>query len=130
MHKSVWRERIETIIVVTIITILVWLYAEGESVKTYQEPIRVKFVAAPGYDFRINPNMRTDTQGAVDVKLTYQASASQHQEFRQKIGHNTVHIPITKSGQVAVSIKDELINNSQISQLGLNIKQANPATIL
>lgn len=129
MHKSVWRERIETIIVVTIITALVWLYAEGESVRTYHESIRVKFVAAPGHNFRIDPNMRTDTQGDVDVQLTYRASAGQHQEFRQKTSHAAVRIPITQAGEHAIAIKDELINNSQISQLGLNIEQANPATV-
>jgi len=44
---KLWH-RLETIIVVTVITVLIWLYAEGENVQRYTRSVMVQFVPPPG----------------------------------------------------------------------------------
>ena len=131
MNKSALREAIETIVVVTLITVLVWLYAEGESVRTYKEEVRVKFVAPPAQNLLIKPmTSRTDTQGAIRVQVTFRASAHQHQEFREKTGHNNllkIAVPGPGDNQPIV-LKDALLQETPIGELGLNIEQTDPRT--
>ncbi len=42
-----WGQRIRTWLVVTLITLLVWLYAEGEAVTTKTMKFSVKFLPPP-----------------------------------------------------------------------------------
>lgn len=129
MKKSALREAIETGIVVTLITVLVWLYAEGESVRTYKEDVRVKFVAPPAQNLLIKPDSPTDNQGAIRVHVTFRASAHQRQEFRLKTIHNILKIPVSATpSQQTVVLKDALRQQTPIGELGLNIQQTDPQT--
>ncbi len=65
-----WKN-IETVTIVTLITLLVWIYAEVENVKEYQGTFTIELVAAPGQELHIAPSR------ARDVRVRYRCSASQ-----------------------------------------------------
>ena len=64
-------DKIETFCVVTLITCLVWLYAEGENLVQYSQPVRVRFVGPVGTDLAITP------RELINVDITFRASKSQ-----------------------------------------------------
>jgi hypothetical protein len=122
------KEKIETFIVVTIITVLVWMYAEGESVKTYSNQlIQIEFVAPQGKKLAIDP------QEIVRVLATFQATGGQFQVFED----------ITNRGPIQIEVGEDVVNDhitdtviisdalaqSDIGNVGLNLIETNPATI-
>jgi hypothetical protein len=65
---------IRTVIVVTIVTGLVWLYAEGESLKSYSVEADVSFVAP-------NANLQIKPDSARRVRITVKCSTSKKAEL-------------------------------------------------
>ena len=68
---------LQTLLVVTLVTVLVWLYAEGAIVKTYaRQRVRLVFVPQGAATLAIEPASTT-------VYVNFRGSSSQHQTFEQ-----------------------------------------------
>ena len=110
MTKGLLFERIETYFVVTVITVLIWMYAEGEIVDIHTETVRVGFVAKTGLDLSIVP------QHEVEVEITFEASNAKLDEIQQVIS-NSIQIEMAPApngtGQrepvdIAVRLNDQI----------------------
>jgi len=75
VKRSVWLERIETWLIVTAISVLTWLYAEGRNVKEHVVTLTVKLVAPSDSNLRV-------TQDRDQVSVTFEASAPQYEMLR------------------------------------------------
>lgn len=125
MAKSRGLERLETGVIVTVISVLVWLYAEGENVVTRQQPMLVRFVPPAGQELAIQP------QDAVEVVATIRASTGEMSRLDEAL-RDGVNIEVgPKSngdgGPQTVVLKDALAL-SELRTLGVNILDTDPPT--
>lgn len=119
-------EKLETILAVTIITILIWLYAEGENIKPYlNHSVQIKFVAPEGQDLAIEPHE------PVRIVMRFEASSGQYQ-YVQQLTKNTLEIVVTDklsdSPFQTVVLKD-ILAASKLGDLGIINIEATPATM-
>jgi len=129
------RDTLETLVLVTVITVLVWLYAEGEVVRTYREPVPVKFVAPPGQGpLMIDPESSGETGGVIEVEAIFRASAGQIQTITQSLREGPIEVPVEPPSEDAPDGVEQEINlrqalaNSRLGQLGVNIADTNPVS--
>jgi len=88
------RDRLETWLLTTVVAVLVWLYAEGEIVKTHGVELPVRFVAPPGQELVIDPDRATDAEGVMQVLVKVRASAGQMQDFRRRWDDQPIRIRV------------------------------------
>ncbi|XAL99111.1 hypothetical protein OT109_16205 [Phycisphaeraceae bacterium D3-23] len=117
-----------TVIMVTAISLLVWLYAEDANVKTYNnERVLIKFVASGEGEMLISPK-------AADILVTLTGSNGQFQQFRKNIGdQRIVEISVPLSPGLSnetrtIDLRDEL-ESSVLENLGLNLTAIGQETI-
>ncbi len=118
-------DKIETYIVVTVIAALIWLYAEGETVKTYEVPVQVQFVSPPGQDLLIEPS------AVVPVRMTIRSSASQYTLLKRMLDEEgPIRIPVedTQGVERMETLRDRLLSGP-IGDLSLTIETTDPASI-
>ncbi|MFI4859216.1 MAG: hypothetical protein ACIAXF_00905 [Phycisphaerales bacterium JB063] len=118
-----------TIIMVTAIAMLVWLYAEDANVKTYNnERVVIKFVPTGEGEMLIEPK-------AADILVTLTGSNGQFQQFRKAIGdQRVVEIPVALSpGETSetrsIDLRHELESSQALEDLGLNLTSLTQETI-
>jgi len=121
-----WWTRLETYLLVTVITGLIWLYAEGENVKQYEDqPMKVQFVAAPGERLLIEP------ADPVPISVTFSAATSRYQRVtamaQQPVRVELSHRPDDPT-QV-LSTRELLIQNTALPDLGVSIIRVRPESI-
>lgn len=123
------RERIETGIIVTLIAVMIWLYAEAENVKVYSEPVTVRLVPAPGKDLRLSPGE------PFRVFLSYKGSTGQNQamsqlisekEFTLEVGGKASEEPTDES----VNLRDYFTQLRAFTDLGVEIISSEPDTVI
>ncbi|MCC5829246.1 MAG: hypothetical protein JJU36_07340 [Phycisphaeraceae bacterium] len=95
-----WLKRSETAIIVTLITILVWLYAEGETIVQEQRTVRLQLVAAPGEELAIHP------REPQVVRMTFRCATSQLRRINQ-VTANPINVRVA-ANQESLSIRDAL----------------------
>lgn len=100
--KPNWLKKSETAIIVTLITMLVWLYAEGETIVQEQRTIRIQLIAPPGEELAIYP------REPQTVRLTFRCSAASLRRVNQ-LTAAPVMIPVG-AGQSLVQISSALQN--------------------
>jgi len=117
-----------TVVMVTVITLLVWLYAEDANVKTYNnERVFVRFVAPDDGEMIIDPPGAT-----VLVSLT--GSNGQFQQFQRRVDDKKVievPVPISpgqRSAAVSIDMGKEL-EEALLTNLGLNLTEMDPDII-
>ncbi len=106
---------VETIVIVTLVTILVWVYAEGENVQEHDNyGIRMRFVSPPGQNLAIEP------KGAVTIRLTLRCSASQLAKVNDRVASE---LPIElNAGQKTIDLKAAL--EEEFRQIGVEVVSA------
>ncbi|MEM1444616.1 MAG: hypothetical protein AAGF84_01045 [Planctomycetota bacterium] len=88
MKKRTWLDKIETWIVVTLITVLVWLYAEGAIVERHpNESITVRFTAAGGVPMQIEPDLQ-------QVTVTFRSNGPVYQQFQTLTNNQTIDLEV------------------------------------
>ena len=122
--KSIW-EKIQTYGTVTAVAILIWLYAEAETIDTYEnESIRVHFVAPEGELLIIDPQIQ---RVEMSIRCT-NAQKSHLAELREKGPIQVTMAPISNDQyERDVSLKEEL-QNSAVGKLG-EILRTEPTSI-
>ena len=117
-------ERIETWLVVTVIAVLVWLYAEGASVDSYSnQPVRVQFVpASAGEDLAIEPSE------PFTVLMDYRSSNSQRREVERLVSE-PIEYPVEfdpDSPESKMVVMAEVLRQSPVGAKGINILSVEP----
>ena len=117
-----------TLAMVTVITLLVWLYAEDANVKTYNnERVLIRFVSTGEGEVLIEP------EGAV-VFANLSGSNGQLQQFRRGIEDSPeILVPVAmrpgeSSASVVVDLRKEL-EEAVLADLGLNLTGLDNETI-
>ena len=120
-------QKVETFVVVTVVAMLVWLYAEGASTKDVSRaPVSVRFVAPDGRerDFAISPDQ------AISVAVSFRASSGQEQRFRELARDPievTVEPPAMGEPERTLVLADEL-SRAALAELGISNIVVDPPT--
>ncbi|MGB0767806.1 MAG: hypothetical protein ACPGYV_08855 [Phycisphaeraceae bacterium] len=117
--------QLATLLIVTAIALLVWLYAEDANIEPYTEQtIRLQFQAPEGIDGRVTPGE------PVTIRVDFDSSNGQFQQFdqaREEIV--TVVLPLDPTldlQTVEIDIRSQL-ESLVFSDLGINLTSVNPA---
>lgn len=118
--RETWLQRAETIVIVTVISVLVWLYAEGENVQTYTDKrVLVKLLPPPGRDLAIRPD-------TIDVRLNMRASAGEADRLDGIIRNGAVELEVGEEDNGKVLVLREALQDTVIGNIGLNITSTSP----
>ncbi len=128
MHQRTFIQKLETLVVVTVVAVLVWLYAEGASTKERsREPVSIRFVAPDGRerDFAVSPNQ------AVSASVSFKGSSGQVQKFLDLVRDPielTVEPPDSEQNTRTLVLADAMVRNADFAKLGLGSIAVEPAT--
>ncbi|MEM9416406.1 MAG: hypothetical protein AAGA29_13160 [Planctomycetota bacterium] len=118
-----------TVIMVTAISLLVWLYAEDANVKTYNnERVLLKFIPTGEGEMLIDPK-------AADILVSLSGSNGQFQQFLREIGDQRiveVSVPLSpglSSENRSIDLRSELEKSQALEDLGLNLTAIDEETI-
>ncbi len=128
MNTTSLRQKIETFIVVTLITVLVWLYAEGRNVATYaNEPVSVKFVSGDGEGLTISPD------NPQRVLVSFEGSNAMKQALEAATKDGPITLPVVEQPNASSSVQNiimkDALNDSILSDLGILVISTDPAVM-
>ncbi len=133
MKKGALLETLETVLVVTVITLLIWLYAEGETIQTQEREISIRFVApTPGLAITI-PNQEL---GTAEIKLpaTLLASSGDWDKIKEWVSSKTIEIEVNTLAngitdeEQTLNLRDAL-NNSPLADVRAFVKEVSPPSV-
>ncbi len=112
--------------IVTVVTLLVWLYAEDANIQEYTgQTVRVQFVLPEGSDGIIGP------AEPITIEVDFNGSNGQYQQFIQQT--RGVVIPITPTFDLSkdqhavdVELREQLEQYEGLSELGINLTRVSP----
>jgi len=110
-------ESAETYLIVTVITVMVWLYAEGENVRSYSGvTAQVKFVAPPGADLAITPGQPRS------VELSFRSSTGAYANLTRLIDAGPIELPVRANGDDPEQsiVLPQLLADTQLGSMGLS----------
>lgn len=132
MKQSSLLEVLETVLVVTVITALIWLYAEGETINTETKSVTVRLVApAAGQAVSVQGQESTEA-GEVEFKVeaTIQASRGNWQQIEERIRNEIiVSAPGNATTQALPINLREALNQSALADVNAFVKEVDPATV-
>lgn len=124
-------ERIKTISLVSIITLLVWVFAEAESLQRRDVRFTLQFVSDAASERAIQSD--ESFRGAITVGFSGSAGAFVPAEELSRAGPLSLAIgspgiPATP-GEYVVSLRDALRADPALRKLGLTVERVEPATV-
>ncbi|MBS0190166.1 MAG: hypothetical protein U0573_01430 [Phycisphaerales bacterium] len=129
-------DRIKTILLVSIVTLLVWIFAEAESLQRRELHFKVQFVSDAPTDRFIESDSSPDGQNSLKVYFSGSAAAlSQAEGFAAASDKNPVKLSIgnpaipATPGENVVELRDALRNVPQFAGLGLSIERVEPPSL-
>lgn len=125
-------ERLRMILIVSTITAVVWLFAEGESLTTRSETVRVQFVVGEANRGVLRVRVTDAFQGAVTLELT--GSQVGIEAARRALGASVELMPKDlgfpiADGEYQVDLASVLANTEQMVGSGVKIVSATPARV-
>ena len=125
--RSSFLDKIGTFFVVSLITVVIWLYAEGENLGEYTLPVMVKFVGPGGTEVAITP------RNAESIDVTFRASKSQLNDFNAAIDQGPILLeapPLSGNDLVQRTIDlDTALDQSALGTIGISIQNTDPPRI-
>lgn len=119
-------QRIQSYVIVTIISVLIWLYAESENVKQ-QKPLsfNIRFVAPPGQHLAIGPAV------VPQVTVTVRCATGQYAQLRtmQSQPIELVVEELPDNTQQLIDLHSRL-EDSPIGALGVSFVDIQPSTVV
>ncbi|MEM6457760.1 MAG: hypothetical protein AAF710_00035 [Planctomycetota bacterium] len=124
-------EAIQTFIVVSIISVLVWVYAENENVKVYpKESVLVRFVAPPRENLSIAPQER-------QVLVTIRGNTAQAQQFRELVKSQPIELTVSHDPTNPNDPADarhtvllaQRLAETELARLGVNLLEIDPPSL-
>lgn len=134
MKQGALLETLETILVVTVITALIWLYAEGETINTESKKIKVRFVPPTAGLVVTVPGQASTEFGvaATTVTATIQASRGDWAKVSEWVRNETVDIevqaPSADTEDQVINLR-EALNQSALADINAFVKEIDPATV-
>ncbi len=128
MKQSKLLEMLETVLVVTVITALIWLYAEGETIQTQSKKIKVRLVPpTAGLVVSIPGQPATETGiASVTVTASLQASRGDWPRINDWLRENEVDIevrtPTASTEEQTIDVRQEL-NESPLADINAFVKE-------
>lgn len=123
---------VETVVAVSLITALIWLYAEGENVKPYTLPMTVRFAAPQGRSIAVEP------EAAQSLRVTFRCAAAQLEEMRS-LASGVITLAVgDEAGQPdgpadeyerVVTLRDALARQTAIGRMGVQLVEVEPQGI-
>ncbi|MEX0655722.1 MAG: hypothetical protein WD534_08710 [Phycisphaeraceae bacterium] len=119
-------DKVQTGVIVSVIAVLVWLYAEGEAVQERPKQIEIQFVAAGSGPVGIDPSR------PFLIGVTFQASTGQMAQVEHLLSQGPVQIPVAPredaDSPMQTVVLREALERSMLGELGVNIRETSPAT--
>lgn len=120
------KTQLRTILLVSLVSLLIWLWAEGESLQTLAVTPRVVFVAERSdLELRTSPNwggtVRIRIQGS--TRAIHDAEAEMGAEIELRLGHPGVP---SEPGDQIVSLEEAIRQLPMVKSKGLNIIEVTP----
>ncbi|MFP4144606.1 MAG: hypothetical protein ACLFV3_05640 [Phycisphaeraceae bacterium] len=143
MDRKKLLRNLETWALVTVLAVLVWLYAEGEAVVEQREQVMIEFVAPSGRAMVIEPDADPDQpdrqpQNPVQVAIWLRGSRGQMEKVKALLEEEgPIEIPVAPGEaqnpenagrETTVVVRDQLLQ-SRLGEFGVNIEDAHPGTI-
>lgn len=123
MSRTSTLQKVETFLIVTLIALLVWLYADAQTVKKFTRvPVQIKLVPPPNEQLAIDPiTVRR-------VGVTFRASSSQKMQFDRLSSPLEVYIDASANGGSPTRTMDvaALLQHSELGELGISIEETDP----
>ena len=123
--------QLATLIIVTIVTLLVWLYAEDANIQAYTEQaVRVQFVLPDGVEGLLTPSE------PISVLVDFDGSNGQYQQFddaRNEVIKVILPIDQTQDLQtIDIDLRDQIEQTDRLMKFGINVTgvSVNPARSL
>jgi hypothetical protein len=134
MKKGTLLETLETVLVVSVIAALIWLYAEGETIRTEAKRVKVRFVAPTAGMVVSLPGQTSGIAGGavMDVQATLQASQADLPRIADWVRNNTVEIEVpapTSADEVRVVSLRDALNQSPLTNLNAFVKEVTPESV-
>lgn len=122
--SDLWH-RIETGVIVTFITVLIWLFAEGESVRTDSVAVTLRFVAPVGQTVAVSPRQE-------QIRLTYRSSTRQQQRFQERLREplDIIVEPDPERPLRSISLRDRLRSHPIVDGQGIELVTVDPEALL
>lgn len=117
--------KLSTFVIVTIVTVLVWLYAEDANIQEYtDQSLRVQFVLPEATEGLITP------AGPVTVRVDFNSSNGQYQQFLAQTRAQVIPIRLPFDTQadidtIEVDMRDQL-ERDVFRNLGINLTAVTP----
>lgn len=124
LHTSGWQKAM-TYALVTIITVLVWLYAEAENVKVHEEnAVEIVIVGAK------NQSIDIGRPQPLRVSVQFRCASGQISELRQ-LRQKPFHINVADmdAGEQSIELKARLSLVQRIADLGVAVESVDPSRI-
>ncbi|MEM1212047.1 MAG: hypothetical protein AAGI68_07080 [Planctomycetota bacterium] len=124
-------EAIQTFVVVSIISVLVWVYAENENVKVYpKESVLVRFVPPPRENLSIEPQER-------QVLVTIRGNTAQAQQFRELVKSQPIELTVAHDPTNPNDPTDarhtvllgQRLAETDLARLGVNLLEIDPPSL-
>lgn len=120
-------DKLGTFLMVIVVSVLVWLYAEDANVKPYTNyAVSIEFQAPAEGDMRITPNGER-------VLISFSGSNGQFQQLQERIRDRVLNYqlrfdPDDPTPQVEVDMR-QIIQDQLLQDLGINLTEVEPATV-
>ncbi len=122
------KQRITTVIVVSVVTLLIWLVAEGRTRSSETFPGRVQFVVASGdspADFAVSP-------AQIPVMISVSGPASAIREARSSLRSESLRIEVAaEHGRRELNDLTGLVSKlSEIRKMGIEVVSIDPTDVV
>lgn len=124
--RKIWQG-IRTVVVVTLVAGLVWLYAESENVRSHALDVEVQFVAPADRPLVIKPSE------PVRVRVIMRSAAGKFAEVERQVRSGPVRVVVRDKAdgrpQQIVSLREQLAASAPLSALGVTVTEVQPSMI-
>ena len=125
--KRGWLEKLETWVVVSVITVLVWLYAEGAIVERHpRETVSIEFVGPSGVPMQVEPDF-------AQTFVTFRSNGPVYQRFQSQTAR-PIRLEVEPSvgetaGQAQTIDLRGRLESALFNPLGVAIDEIEPAAV-
>jgi hypothetical protein len=115
-------QRIFELVLITCITLLIWLFAEARNVQTFTPggPIPIRIVAA-------GKDMVVTSQSPTRATMRFKGASAELDKLRRTLGEGlVVSLPATEPGAIALALGPLLAQSASLSNLSVNILDLEP----
>jgi|GEM_PF-2307268 len=115
-----------TLLIVTVVTVLVWLYAEDANIQEYaKQSVRLQFVVAGG-----ESEARLAPSGPTTVEVDFDGSNGQYQQFIDATRNRVIKIDLPVDQTLDLQTLDvdmrQQLERSVFRDMGINLTAVNP----